>query len=149
MARFLVELILIVFLLFVFALSWRPNQIPEAGNSEVILSEVGDNLRKIAQRAKVQLKDFTLQASNNKTFVKNKKDIHLVVRDKNKKLYDKNTINRAAIHEMAHILCPTNEHCQIFNSIENNLLKHASALGIYDSKKKLDTSYPCLDSDLG
>ncbi len=78
--------------------------------------------------------------------VENKRIIRLKLLDNHGALYDRNTINRAALHEFSHILCPEENHTLVFKMIEDKVLALARELGYIDSNGEFDPSYPCMVS---
>jgi hypothetical protein len=92
--------------------------------------------------------DFTIRESNGSSRVQNKKIIHLLIWNGDKKrYYDENTIIAVAIHELAHILSSeydTESHSQKFNELEEKLLDIATSLGYYNPRLSPDPDYPCV-----
>jgi hypothetical protein len=141
---FFVEILLIALLLFLFAISWRAQPPQRPSPDEKILTEISSNLDKISQELNIK-PSYNLYSTEDKTCVVDKKDIYLILRDSSNKLYDKNTLHRAAIHELAHILCPHHGHGGLFPSIEKNLLQIAVDKKI--CTQHIDKNYPCMDDD--
>jgi len=74
----------------------------------------------------------------------NKSQIYLCVQRPNGELYDRNTITRAAIHELAHLLCGDENHTPSFYILEEELLSIAQRLGRYNPRMEVATDYPCI-----
>lgn len=110
-----------------------------------IESQLGEILRMVKGNYK-----FEVRESKDKTYVVDKEIIYLVVKDyENGEFYDNNTIIHAAIHELAHIICPNNigvndEHSELFDIIERHLLEVSTSLGFFDPNANLDEKYPCI-----
>ena len=88
---------------------------------------------------------FILHGSPSSTKTVDKREIHLVVWNNDGGFpFDKNTVRGAAIHELAHIICPDSDHTQLFNEIEDELIEIAEKLGYYNSLIQSDPDYPCI-----
>ena len=88
---------------------------------------------------------FILHGSSDSTRTVNKREIHLIVwNNKRNTPFDKNTIRGAAIHELAHIICPDPDHTSLFDSIENELIEISEELGYYEYSLSPDPDYPCI-----
>ncbi|MNK95561.1 hypothetical protein D3C87_1158000 [compost metagenome] len=83
--------------------------------------------------------NFELIGYNGNPKTVDKKYIYLNVSIK----YDMDTISKAAIHELAHVLCPEVGHTTLFYAIEKNLLSSAIRLGYVNGYEMLDNVYPC------
>jgi len=88
--------------------------------------------------------NFQIIESTTSTWVQNKFIIHLLIWNFNSNSpFDDNTLAFAAIHELAHILCPDNEHTPLFDIIESKLLSIAEHLGYYSPSLFINLDYPC------
>lgn len=99
-----------------------------------------------------KIKDLLIQvhpeASNleiyegNKSYSINKQKIYLCLKDENNKYYSKNTLVYVALHELAHCINKKDiGHSQSFNEIFDQLLKRATALGIYNPNIPIPPDY--------
>jgi hypothetical protein len=69
---------------------------------------------------------------DNRSYTINKKKIYMCLRDENGEYYDDNMLLFVAIHELAHVLCDEIGHTDKFQSIFQDLLQQAIAIGIYN-----------------
>ena len=69
--------------------------------------------------------------------------IYLRTSKDNLEQYDNDTIVMVLLHEIAHILCPSEGHTDEFDSIETQLLNSATELGYLDPNHEVDEYYPC------
>lgn len=129
----ILELLLLVFVLWLFSYSVSS---PQSSH----LSHINSQLKKIVPSV-----PWTLHPSTHHTFVRNKSDIYLVTTRSDGSLYNDNTILHAGIHEVAHILCPTQGHDENFHRIETELLTRGERLGIINRRSPRDRDYPCQD----
>lgn len=83
----------------------------------------------------------------NRSYTENKKIIVLCLRDKDGKLYDRNTIIYVAIHEFAHLIQEKYDpdHGPEYQRIFDTLLTRAANLGIYNPHKPLSPHYCSID----
>lgn len=87
--------------------------------------------------------NYRLLPSDSTTYVESKHLIHLVVWNHHtKKVYDLNTIMRACLHEIAHIICPDQGHTLLFDRIEERLLLLSHNLEIVNLHWDSDPNYP-------
>lgn len=82
--------------------------------------------------------------TNTVSRIVNKSQIYLCLQRPNGELYNRNTIIRAAIHELAHLLCGDENHTPSFYLLEEKLLEIAQDLRKYTPKLETDPSYPCV-----
>jgi hypothetical protein len=102
-----------------------------------------DDLDQIVDAAHIS-SQYNLYVSDTETYVKNQRDIYLVVwNEEQNKLFDHNTLLGAALHELVHILCPEPGHPPLFDQIEDHLVDLSIELGLYDPNQASDPSYPC------
>ena len=109
------------------------------------IEKIRQRLYAIAQQAKVSIPNEFSVLESDYPYTRNKTTIHLPIR-KGSILYDDNTLMHVAIHELAHVICPTEDtknHGPVFLSIEKHLQESSSFLGFYDPEKPIDDSYPC------
>lgn len=128
----ILELLILVFLLFIYA----------GGLSSDPLSDIKTKLDQILICSNKEA-DYRLILDNERTYVTDKKIIHLVV--KKGKKFDEETLLHVAIHELAHIICPDLHHTPQFERIQENLLKTAIELKYLTPYTIVDPEYPCLD----
>lgn len=89
-------------------------------------------------------KVYNLYQSDDMAKTVDKKDIYIVLRDKNGEFYDDNTLFGVLIHEMAHILCGSDNHDYPFEDIEKQLYDQANVIDFYSKKKGINPNYPCI-----
>lgn len=71
-------------------------------------------------------------SNSNKSYTVNKKDVYLCLKDKDGEYYNKNMLVYVAVHELAHVLCPSVGHTAEFWKINEQLLNKATELGYYN-----------------
>ena len=72
--------------------------------------------------------------------------IYLVIwNDKYSRVFSRNTLIYAVLHEIAHILSPSINHKDPFDAIEKVLLNKAIELSYYDPKVQMEENYLTLD----
>lgn len=72
--------------------------------------------------------------------------INLVIwNDKYNRIFHRNTLIYAMLHEISHILSPSIHHDPPFDSIESILLNMATRLGYYDPNVPIESHYVTLD----
>lgn len=79
-----------------------------------------------------------------KSFTINKRKIYLCLKDRGltgEVFYDYNSLIFVCLHEIAHVLCDEIGHTEKFLQIFEELLKHASDLGLYDRGKPFVKNY--------
>jgi len=76
-------------------------------------------------------KNITISKAN-KSYTVNKKDVFLCLKDKDGEYYNKNMLVYVAVHELAHVLCPSVGHTEEFWKINDKLLNKATELGYYN-----------------
>jgi hypothetical protein len=75
--------------------------------------------------------------------------IYLVVwNEKYGRVFSRNTLLYAVLHEIAHILSPSVHHKEPFDSIETLLLNKAIELSYYDPNISMEPNYLTLDIDV-
>ncbi len=88
---------------------------------------------------------FILHGSSGSAKTVNKREIHLIVWNNERGTpFDRNTVRGAAIHELAHIICPDSDHTSLFDDIEDELIGIAEKLDYYNSSISPDPDYPCI-----
>ena len=75
-------------------------------------------------------------------YIVNKRDIYIVIKDKNGDYYDDNTLMHVLLHEAAHALNKNLGHGPKFYKIFYKLKTKANELGLYDPDKPLNRDYP-------
>lgn len=77
------------------------------------------------------------------TYTRNKRTIHLCLKDRDGKYYDENTLIYVALHEIAHIMTrgEREDHDEKFISNFDYLLKRAIRMKIYDPSRPLPHDY--------
>jgi hypothetical protein len=76
--------------------------------------------------------------------------INLVIWDDTKgRVFNRNTLMYAMLHEITHILSPSIHHEPPFDSIETLLLDTATRLGYYDPSVPIESHYTTLDLTSG
>ena len=76
-------------------------------------------------------KKITISEAN-KSYTVNKKDVFLCLKDKDGEYYNKNMLAFVALHELAHVICPSVGHTDEFWKINEKLLNKATELGYYN-----------------
>lgn len=117
-----------------------------------VLSSINNTLNDILSKSEYKESkpnlDFTVNITTNPSYVINKEHIFMCLRNPtNKDMYDKNTINYVAIHELAHIIdhdsngSKTDEHGESFQKIFDSLIKTAIQHNYYDPRKSIASAY--------
>jgi hypothetical protein len=133
--------------------------VPESKQSKYIIRNLEQMLSILFPPPNVMRKKFTglLSALNNrnimadikikegpKSFTINKREIYLCLKDRKsgeENYYDYNSLIFVTLHEIAHVLCDELGHTKKFQMIFNELLEHASSLGLYDKHKPFVKDY--------
>lgn len=111
------------------------------------LEQLGWALDELCRQANI-VANYTLVVSDTSSYVTDKEIIHLLLwNTKTDDLFDDNTLMSAAIHELTHVICPTRDHSELFNKMEDDLLTLAENLDYYRSDQPVDEAYPCFDLD--
>jgi hypothetical protein len=85
---------------------------------------------------------YILRLSDTTTYVVEKRVIYLLVWNYElDRPYDLYTVLEAAIHELAHVLCPELEHTPTFDRIEQRLLFLARTTGLLAEVGVIDSQY--------
>lgn len=124
-------LVLILFFIFIlFIITIEPEEfVTMKKEGDYLLKECGFNNK------------FTLNLSKKLSYTSNKKDIYLVIGNKDKK-FDYNTIYHVFIHELAHVVQSGDGHDDNFYQIEKLLQEKAKELNYYKDTI-IDPNYPC------
>ncbi len=106
------------------------------------INEIRKFLNTIVIGSKYKLPKYEMGISNDRTYVKNKYYIKIVLRDKYGNYYSMDTLYYVALHEMAHILTEDEHHTEKFLKIENSLITTANNLKYLNKEINLDENYP-------
>ena len=119
-------------------------------DESLVLSSIHDKLNKILSESEYDDIDYTLNMTVNPSYAINKEHIFMCLRNPNTKdMYDENTLNYVAIHELAHIVDKNSssddinidEHGESFQKIFDSLIKTSIKLGYYDPRKNIASAY--------
>lgn len=119
-------------------------------NIDMLKSELDICANEYATKFNVNVPSFTLKEDNTESYTNNKKYIHMVIRKKNHTIYDRNTLLTVGLHELAHVLCHSddcktksgNPHGPGFYLVLNRLVEIAEKKINYDSSLNIDNEYP-------
>ena len=125
------ECILLIFIyvivLLILAFCYSLNNKENFTTKDPMLVELHSVLSHIDSAAK----NITISKAN-KSYTVNKKDVFLCLKDKDGEYYNKNMLVYVAVHELAHVLCPSVGHTEEFWQINDKLLNKATELGYYN-----------------
>lgn len=76
-----------------------------------------------------------------KSYTINKKKVHICLKDKEGKYYDKNMLIYVTLHELAHVRCDEVGHTEKFHKIFQEILKTATDRGVYNAKIPIIKDY--------
>jgi hypothetical protein len=141
-----IELLLLIIILFFFTRRSRDadviyrireklDQVLQEAREDPVISNLAPKVKKCK---------YSLVSHPTRTFVVDKKHIHLLVyNEQNGKSehFDDNTLLHAALHELAHVLCREVDHSPLFNKISNRLLHLAHRMKLIDRKKPISPDY--------
>jgi len=82
-----------------------------------------------------------------KSYTINKHKVYLCLYNEKNKYYNNNLLLYVTLHEISHCISPEVGHTELFYEIFDILLKKASAMGVYDSSKKIDPNYCTYNDD--
>ena len=99
-------------------------------------------LRKKLLEIEPRAKGVKILEDKNYAYTINKEKVYIVLREKDGRYFDDNTLMHVLLHEVAHVLNKNIGHGPIFYEIFNRLKKRAMELGYYDNTQSLDTDYP-------
>ena len=130
------ELLLLLFILFLVTANHNRQQSK--------LDELNKWAHKIIRKAGVSpIPSFSLYETHDYPRTHNRKEIYIVLKDKEGRYYDNETLIGVLSHELAHILSGAgDEHGKEFEDWETNLLEVATELKLYSSNG-IDSDYPC------
>jgi len=137
----ILELLIIIFLLWIWSGGFNSNLNPNSRSEEI--------LRQLERDLNILFEDsyrprYRLFVSSERTFVSNKENIYLVLRHPELGyFFDHSTLLQVVIHEMAHILCPDTDHSESFHKIEDDLRQRANRKGLLSLDFSPDPNYPC------
>lgn len=133
---------------------WNPT---DHQNDLMVINRIQDQLDRLLQLAQrdariygltgaAQHCKYRLWSHPERTFVVNKSRIYLLIYDREKgRYFDENTLLQAAIHELAHVLCPEvdqhGHHGSKFDAIEDRLLWLAHHHQLIDRNISPDPRY--------
>lgn len=154
----ILELLILLFLLWIWSGGFTPdflqqvNPVLELGSSgrsmiseQEVLQRLSNDLNNLFEDRST-IPSYELLPSKDRTFVTNKRTIYLVLRRPGyDDFFDYATILHAAIHEMAHILCPEKGHSDNFYQIEDYLMQQAYKQHLLHESFYPDPDYPCQD----
>ena len=125
------ECIILIFIyvivLLILAFCYSLNSKENFTDKDPMLVELHSVLSHIDSAAK----NITISKAN-KSYTVNKKDVFLCLKDKDGEYYNKNMLVYVAVHELAHVLCPSVGHTEEFWKINEKLLNKATELGYYN-----------------
>lgn len=113
------------------------------GPVEKKLYQIKNTMDRICKEIKIK-PDYIWHNSTDKTYVKDKKHIYIVLKKENGEFFDNNTLMNAAIHELTHIICNDTDHGPVFIENEKLIKQTAIKLKFYNDKTSIDHSYPCI-----
>ena len=166
----IIEFLVLIFLLWIFMGGWKrpqggrveqspqnhiipstpqtspdPSDPKEPSDADV-LSYLKSKLNTLCSNLHLQPK-YRLHVSHDKSYTMGKEDIYIVLRDSNGTLFDINTLILVSIHELTHVICPSNDnynHSDLFKKMEDSILETAHHLKICNKNKSVSESYPCM-----
>tara|TARA_B100000674_G_C37064932_1_gene568972 strand:+ start:47 stop:490 length:444 start_codon:yes stop_codon:yes gene_type:complete len=140
MSGYFIVFIIIVFLslgtALVVHLCNRSNKVENYSQKDPMLMELQSLLIKLHPKATTI--DMT---EAGKSYTVNKKHMHLCLRNEKKEYFNKNHLIYVAIHELAHVVCPSIGHTQEFWDYFDKLLNKAIAMGIYNPSIPIVADY--------
>ena len=157
----IIEFLVLIFLLWIFMGGWkRPQKVqveqspitpptplsPKEPSEADVLSYLKSKLNTLCSNLHLQPK-YQLHVSQDKSYTMGKEDIYIVLRDSNGTLFDINTLILVSIHELTHVICPSNDnynHSDLFKKMEDSILETAHHLKICNKNKNVSESYPCM-----
>jgi hypothetical protein len=86
---------------------------------------------------------FSLFPSHTITFTDNYERIYIVVTREDGSLFDRNTLNLAALHELVHVLTRSSDHNSHFEDVYTYLFDIAVNMKECDRDNDVDANYPC------
>jgi hypothetical protein len=135
----LLELLILIFLLWIWAGAYDS---PISQDEERLLSRLRHDLDSLFEE---NIPTYRLFSSPDKrSYTHNKEDIYLLLRHpQTREFYAYSTLLRVAIHELAHIMCPDQDHTTTYYQIEGYLEEQAVERGLLDPNFQTDPEYPC------
>jgi len=133
----------LVIILVIFVI-WAIFAIISRGNKIKHLIQIGSS---VLTHLKYDIPNYQIRESTNgqSRTIFSSNDIPLVeiqMRNKDGKYFDQQTLYVVYLHEMTHVLFPTQGHSSIFYQQEDRLLQAAIELGYISEKIPVDSSYP-------
>ncbi len=131
------SLVILAVIAFVVVVAYSSSTISNYSHKHPILDKIRANFAKInPEYGKIPLRE------GDSAFTENKEVITLCLKDpETKQYYDMNTLMYVSLHELSHVLCESQGHGEEFKAKFSKILRYASKLGIYDSRKEMSPTY--------
>ncbi|SNW62929.1 Transmembrane domain-containing protein [Orpheovirus IHUMI-LCC2] len=110
-----------------------------------ILMDLRLKVQNVLMKCNIKIPEYNLygvEDGSSKTI--NKKNIYLLLVDKNGNLYNNNTLFKVLIHEISHVLNKTDGHDINFTNIYSTLLTTSKNMGYYDERMDVQMQ-PCMN----
>ena len=78
---------------------------------------------------------------SDQSYTLNKSDVHVCLKDKNGKYYNKNMLIYVVLHELSHVICDEIGHTPKFDAIFAEILDEATKMKIYNPSIPLVQNY--------
>lgn len=140
----ILELLILLLLLWIWSGGFTPDFLRQRNPDQEVLQRLANDLNSLFDESST-VPSYELLPSKDRTFVADKRTIYLVLRREGQDFFDYSTILQAAIHEMAHILCPETGHSDSFYRIEDYLMQRAIQQYLLTPGFYPDPEYPCQD----
>ena len=129
-------LVMALILLILACILWIVQLTPYESFPDAKLSKLQNRIAQvIPEAAAVDMK------GGNKSFIVNKKQVYICLKDENDQYYSDNMLTYVILHELAHALSKSEQHTPEWEQRFAELLRRAAAAGIYDPAQPIVQDY--------